>query len=123
MLKGETRMAPSTPTASIAATIWSPVTRPGPRAARPRDGRDGCVRRHAPERRSSAFPASSHSGVVRPGYTEIPRQRFDHVGQTEAARIIPDSFPPIRIDGALVLLGCRRYGRFRRTVNFGKCRM
>jgi hypothetical protein len=30
MLNGETNTAPSTPTASIVATIWSPVTSAGP---------------------------------------------------------------------------------------------
>jgi hypothetical protein len=30
MLNGETNIAPSTPAASMAATIWSPVTSAGP---------------------------------------------------------------------------------------------
>src|ERR1700741_4235063 len=42
MLNGDTNPAPSTPTASIAATIWSPVTSAGPCNV-PAQGRPGWV--------------------------------------------------------------------------------
>src|SRR5215469_1318716 len=72
MLNGETNTAPSTPTASMAATIWSPVTSAARRACRPKGGPGGCVRRREPGNRTSACPSLRKTGAVREHHVLLP---------------------------------------------------
>src|ERR1700731_5499125 len=97
MENGDTSTAPSTLTASIAATIWSPVTSAGPWRT-PAQGRPGWLRSYAWTWESNVGMTSTLHGtyVVYDATLRTPGVQEQHSKLGPRPRQTPNGIPSLR---------------------------